>query len=84
MLAKCSNPDCDAPFNHREGRLVRRRALTREGGTAQNHHGVEHFWLCAKCAKLYAFQDEHGSAMRIRPRAKTAHETIARRLCVMV
>ncbi len=60
MIAKCANPDCNAPFRYlREGRIfqVDRDAAGRhivgpflisDNGAP---HRLEHFWLCGVCAR---------------------------------
>jgi len=52
MLTKCANADCGAPFDYREGRLVRQQPRSANKGTPSGGP-VLHFWLCSKCAESY-------------------------------
>jgi hypothetical protein len=66
MLEKCSNPDCDFPFDYREGRLIRFCPTdTKSPGQCRC---VEHFWLCGKCSERYVLAYERGAGMKIRLR----------------
>jgi hypothetical protein len=63
MLEKCSNPDCDLPFDYREGRLIRFSPTdTKSPG---QYRCVEHFWLCGKCSERYVFAYEPGAGIKI-------------------
>jgi len=77
MFAKCSNPDCGAPFNYREGQLVRfcKPPLEHRSSTGQHH--VEHFWLCGSCSNLYMLECERGAGMKISLRTKELGERAA-------
>jgi len=68
MLAKCCNPECEVPFDYREGRLIRFSRTLSSGQPAENQRLIEHFWLCGKCAGLYVFEYESGISVRIKPR----------------
>jgi len=74
MLAKCCNPGCEAPFDHREGRLIRFSRKLSSGQPAENQRLIEHFWLCGKCAGLYVFEYESGINVRIKPRHQESTE----------
>jgi len=76
MLEKCSNPECDLPFDYREGRLV--RFSPADTKPSEPFHCVEHFWLCGKCSERYVFAHERGAGMKIRlhPAAMRAIEEI--------
>jgi hypothetical protein len=67
MLEKCSNPDCDWPFDFREGRLIR------FGPTDTKSPGqdrvVEHFWLCRECSERFVFAHERDAGMKTRLRS---------------
>jgi hypothetical protein len=84
MISKCSNSGCEAPFDYREGRLVRvsRTPLNDQAAVAQRV--IEHFWLCGKCAALYVFAYESGenAALKLRhqesPRQSLAKSVSAR------
>jgi len=63
MIEKCSNPDCDSPFDYREGRLIRFSPTdTKFPGQCRY---VEHFWLCGKCSERYVLAYERGAGMKI-------------------
>jgi hypothetical protein len=64
MLSKCSNPECEIPFNHREGRLIR---LSR-APTGDSPRLIKHFWLCGKCAALYFLEHESGTNVKLKLR----------------
>ena len=68
MLVKCCNPECEAPFDYREGRLVRFSPDAASGKPAQRDPLIQHFWLCGKCAGLYVFEYESGFTVRIKLR----------------
>ena len=76
MPEKCSNADCDLPFDYREGRLIRFCPTdTKSPGQCRC---VKHFWLCGKCSERYVFAYERGAGMKIvlRPaatRTKSLH-----------
>lgn len=68
MLIKCCNPECQAPFNYRQGRLVRFCRSSANGKRAGSHPVIEHYWLCGQCARLFVFDHEPGTGVRIKPR----------------
>jgi hypothetical protein len=68
MLLKCCNPECEAPFDYREGRLIRFSSEQANAKSAENRSLIQHFWLCGKCAGLFVFEHESGISVRIRPR----------------
>ena len=74
MLAKCCNPGCEAPFDYREGRLIRFSRTLSSGQPAENQRLIEHFWLCGKCAGLYVFEYESGINIKIKPRCRELSE----------
>jgi hypothetical protein len=74
MFAKCSNPQCGTPFDHREGQLIRSSASPLDGQSVADQHRVEHFWLCGSCSKLYVFEYKLGTCMKIRPRVREPRE----------
>lgn len=61
---KCCNPECEAPFNYREGRLIRLSKSSTYDKPSANQSSIRHFWLCGKCALLYTF--EYDSAMNVK------------------
>jgi len=60
MLVKCANPDCQTPFDYREGQLVRFciSASATQPATTEPH--VAHFWLCGRCSAIYVLKQESG------------------------
>ena len=74
MIAKCCNPECEAPFNYREGRLIRFSRKLTDGKPTTNQIFIQHFWLCGKCAELYVFEYEPGSSIKIKPRHRESSE----------
>ncbi len=70
MFMKCCNPACGAPFDYREGRLIRFTRNKPKGLSPDHDQVIEHFWLCGKCAALYVFQKESGRDITVRPRVK--------------
>jgi hypothetical protein len=59
---------CEAPFDYREGRLIRFSSKMTNSKPTQNHPMIQHFWLCGKCATLFVFEFESGITVRIKPR----------------
>jgi len=68
VLAKCANPTCFAPFRRlTEGKLFQVETQysskdERASRKGRPTHHVEHFWLCADCARLVtlAFHEDRG------------------------
>jgi hypothetical protein len=84
MISHCANPDCLAPFNGSGGRFFRFSAHCSPDGEALNSHGVQHFWLCQRCAGVYTLEHREGClAVRVRPllaeMEATNHSTCASR-----
>ncbi len=73
MLTKCCNPKCEAPFDYREGRLIRLSNQVANGKPSEGRPLIQHFWLCEECAGLYVFEYESGASVKLRPR----HEEVA-------
>jgi hypothetical protein len=74
MLTKCCNPGCEAPFDHREGRLIRFSRMLSSGQPAENQCLIEHLWLCGKCAELYVFEYESEINVKIKQRHQELSE----------
>ncbi len=73
---KCCNPECVAPFDYREGRLIR---VTCHQENDNNPHGlpmIKHFWLCGKCAAIYVFDFESDDCVGIKPREEQLSKEI--------
>jgi hypothetical protein len=68
MLIKCCNPECQAPIDYRQGRLMRFTGTPSSGNDPKNRHRIQHYWLCGKCAELYVFDFESGTGVKLKPR----------------
>lgn len=81
MFEKCANPDCDRPFDFREGQLVRFRRSASNVRCAANRCvvEVEHFWLCGRCSELYVLERKSES-IAMKPRADEFPAGDSRRL----
>ena len=67
-MMQCCNPECQAPFNHREGRLVRISRPTDNQDSFGDQSVLQHFWLCGKCAVLFKFDRKSGVGVRMKQR----------------
>lgn len=65
---KCCNPECEAPFDHREGRLIRFSWPHEEDNLVQTSHLIKHFWLCGRCSVHYVISYEAGENICLKPR----------------
>jgi hypothetical protein len=74
MNIQCCNPECQAPFKHREGRLMRFSRTVENDGPSETRHVIQHFWLCGKCSPLYVCEYESGSAVKIKSRDRQSSE----------
>jgi hypothetical protein len=74
MFAKCSNVDCGAPFDYREGQLIRSCGSPLNRQSPADQYYVEHFWLCGSCSKLYVFEYQLGAAVKIKLRVTELRE----------
>ena len=74
MLMKCCNPMCEAPFDYREGRLIRFSSKQTNDKPAENRPLIQHFWLCGNCAGLFVFESESGITVKIKPRHQEQSE----------
>ena len=83
MIKKCCNPECDAPFDYREGRLVRFSRLSSSGISPENRFIIEHFWLCGDCTEVFVLDHDSEMNVKIKPRdkkireRKSVHSTVA-------
>lgn len=71
--SKCANAECSTPFDYRRGRFFRFQREPQDGSGA-SPSGVEHFWLCDRCASTYTIVYLHGhgvlaelESFRVRP-----------------
>jgi hypothetical protein len=74
MLVKCCNPECESPFDFREGRLIRFSSKPPNDSTLQNRSVIQHFWLCGRCALIFVFECESGIRVKITPRRQESTE----------
>jgi hypothetical protein len=58
MFSVRANPDCQAPFDYRHGRLFRFNKHHAAGEEPPNTHPVQHFWLCGTCCGVYTLSIE--------------------------
>jgi hypothetical protein len=69
MVLKCSNPDCEKPFDYRRGRLFR---FHNDQPDAQSPGNVcpciRHFWLCDGCSGPHVLEYHYGLGVVIRQR----------------
>ncbi len=72
MLAKCCNPECDTPFDYREGRLIRCSRKPQNGSAAEGDRFIRHYWLCGKCVSLFVLECDSRMTVRIKPRHEQA------------
>ncbi|HLJ13372.1 MAG TPA: hypothetical protein VKV15_02665 [Bryobacteraceae bacterium] len=68
MLIRCCNPECKAPFDYREGRLIRFSMVQATVKSLDGQPPVQHFWLCGTCAREFVFDANSGASLNIRPR----------------
>jgi hypothetical protein len=78
MFSVCANPDCQAPFDYRQGRLFRFHKDNPAGERAPNTHSVQHFWLCGVCCGAYTleYRDGYGVLIKDRPQTSDSLETL--------
>ena len=74
MFTGCLNPDCGVPFAYTEGRLIRFSRPQFENSLPTSRVIVEHYWLCGKCSKVYVFDYDRETGMRIKPRPAEAQQ----------
>lgn len=68
MSMKCCNPKCEAPFDHREGRLVRFSGTVMNAKTRKTEAFIQHVWLCGRCAEQFVFERNSEHAIALKPR----------------
>lgn len=68
MSMKCCNPKCEAPFNHREGRLVRFSGTVTNAKTRKSEPFIQHVWLCGKCTREFDFERSSEPRVILKPR----------------
>jgi hypothetical protein len=68
MFSVCANPDCQAPFDYRRGRLFR----FEKHHPGANSRSLQHFWLCALCSRLYTLEYRGEAGVLIKPWPETS------------
>jgi hypothetical protein len=71
---KCANFTCDSAFDWTAGgkffRFQRTPSHTEfpavDSDRFNNHHKVEHFWLCERCCRIYTLDYQPGLGVSIR------------------
>lgn len=67
MLSKCANPACFARFRYlNEGKIFNVEMGAAISGAARLSCRIEHFWLCASCARVLKVVRESGE-VAVRP-----------------
>jgi hypothetical protein len=74
MIKKCCNPECDTPFDYREGRLIRVSRTPSNGQSSMCQSFILHFWLCGNCTEQYVLDHDSEMNVKIEPRDKKFHE----------
>jgi hypothetical protein len=72
MVSACANPECQAPFDYRQGQFFRFHKGHPAGEEPLNTHSVQHFWLCGVCCRAYTLEYRHGSGVLIKPGSGTS------------
>lgn len=75
MITNCCNSDCSAPFDFRQGRIVRICKALPSECNSNMEHPIEHFWLCGKCSEIYVFEYES----RLNLKLKSANEAASQK-----
>jgi len=65
---------CEAPFDYREGRLIRFSSKRTNDKPSGNQPLIQHFWLCGTCAAKFIFVCESGITVKIKPRQQELSE----------
>jgi hypothetical protein len=68
----CANPDCQAPFDYRQGRLFRFPKHHPAGERPPNTYSVQHLWLCGVCCAAYTLEYRNGWGVLIKGRLETS------------
>lgn len=72
MFSVCANPDCQAPFDYRQGRLFRFHKDHPASEKPPNTHSVQHFWLCGVCSGAYTLECRNACGVLIKARPETS------------
>jgi hypothetical protein len=74
MFSFCANPDCQAPFDYRQGRLFRFHKDHPVGEKPPNTHSVQHFWMCGVCCGIYTLEHLAGRGVVIKSHSTAVRE----------
>jgi hypothetical protein len=66
VFSICANPDCQVPFDDREGRLFRFHKQHPAGERPSKTRSVQHFSLCGACCGTYTLEYLDGRGVVIR------------------
>ncbi len=80
MFERCSNLDCRASFDYREGQLIRFCKSPLDDQSPADRHREEHFWLCGSCSRLFVFEYNVGAGMKTKLRVKELRKVVAVRI----
>ena len=64
MISRCANPNCSKTLMRLDG--------GRFFGFPTPQKGIEHFWLCVSCSKLYTLKQNNGEVELVPREKKTA------------
>jgi hypothetical protein len=79
MFSFCANPDCQAPFDYRQGRLFRFHKDHPVCERPPNTHSIQHFWLCGTCCGTHTLEYHDGCGVLIRDLPETSDNLDTRR-----
>jgi hypothetical protein len=65
LYAKCANPVCAIAFDPNEGGIFFRFG-TGTNEPPANCHGVSHYWLCSRCARIYTLACDESNGVFLR------------------
>jgi hypothetical protein len=66
MSLKCCNPSCNAPFDYRQGRLI--RVVNPISGGKGRPEQIHHYWVCGRCATEYVLESQSDHTLTMKPR----------------
>lgn len=72
MITNCCNSECRAPFDFRQGRIIRICKAMPNDCASEIEHPIEHFWLCANCSERYVFEYESRLNLKLKTRVEAA------------
>ena len=75
MVTKCCNPKCEAPFDYRQGRLIR-MVYPADGTGASNYKVIKHFWICGKCTANFVLKQDGEAGVTLQSRKSEASRRV--------